>query len=339
MNLCKERFFTQVFNKLKFFLLTNFLKNTILLNKKSFMRNKNLSEMQKCVIFENGTEPPFKNEYWNEKREGIYVDAVSLKPLFASFHKFDSGTGWPSFYTTISPEEIEEKDDTSFSMKRTEVRGRSAGSHLGHLFRDGPKEHGGARYCINSASLKFVARENMEKEGYGNLLKMFSKDETIILAGGCFWGVEEMMLKLKGVLKTRVGFCGGFTKDPTYEEVCTGKTGHAECVEIMFNPIDLTLENLLKYFFQIHDPTTKNKQGNDVGSQYRSAIFYFTDKQKNIAENIKLKAQLSGVFDGEIVTEIVEAGTFYEAEKSHQKYLQKNPNAYICHFIRKHWKF
>jgi peptide methionine sulfoxide reductase msrA/msrB len=294
-----------------------------------------LTELQKKVVFECATEPPFQNEYWNEKREGIYVDVLSNKPIFASIHKFDSGTGWPSFYDTISPDEIQEKDDFSHFMERTEVRTK-AGTHLGHLFLDGPF---GRRYCLNSASIRFISKESMIAEGFGDLLKLFSKSETIVLAGGCFWGLEHFLLLLDGIVKTRVGYCGGLIKNPTYKEVCTGKTGHAESVEVSFNPNDLTLENLLKYFFQIHDPTTKDRQGNDVGSQYRSAIFYYTEEQRVIADNILLKAKISGVFGNEITTEIAEVKQFWEAEEEHQQYLAKNPNGYNCHFIRKEWRF
>lgn len=295
-----------------------------------------LTPLQKHVIFENGTEPPFVNKYWNLKEEGIYVDAISRIPLFASIHKFDSGSGWPSFFETINLEEIEEKEDFT---ARIEVRGKTAGSHLGHLFFDGPQEKGGKRYCINSASLDFVERSDMARQGYEALLKLFSKNESIILAGGCFWGLEDLLSKLNGVMQTRVGYCGGFTKNPKYEDVKTGSTGHAESVEVLFNPLNLSLEELLKFFFRIHDPTTINKQGNDIGSQYRSAIFYFTQAQKNIAENVILKGNLSGVFGTEIVTEVKEVDVFYQAEEYHQKYLQKHPEGYTCHFIRKNCTF
>jgi peptide methionine sulfoxide reductase msrA/msrB len=298
-----------------------------------------LTEFQKKVIFEGATEAPFGNEYWNENREGIYVDALSGIPLFASIHKFNSGTGWPSFYNTINPKEIGKITDLSHGMIRTEIKTTKSGAHLGHLFNDGPKEFGGERYCVNSASIRFIPIDGMVAEGFGELLKLFSKEEAIILAGGCFWGMEHLFLELEGVLETRVGYSGGFTSHPTYKEVCTGKTGHAESVEVLFNPIKLEFENLLKYFFQIHDPTTPNRQGNDIGTQYRSAIFYFTEKQKNIAENVKLKAQISGIFKAEITTEITKATDFWEAEDEHQKYLIKHPNGYTCHYIRKDWKF
>ena len=178
-----------------------------------------------------------------------------------------------------------------------------------------------------------------KKVGFGKFFRLFSKNESIILAGGCFWGLEDLLLNYKGILKTRVGYCGGITKNPTYNEVKTGKTGHAESVEVLFDPNILPFEDLLRFFFQIHDPTEENKQGNDVGSQYRSVIFYFTEAQKNIAENVIKLANLSGVFKKEVKTEVTKAEIFYEAEEYHQKYLQKNPNGYTCHFIRKHWRF
>ncbi len=300
---------------------------------------KRLTEFQKKVIFQNATETPFQNEYWNNKEEGLYIDAVSRVPLFCSLHKYDSGSGWPSFTRTINPEEVIEVEDSSLREKRVEVRGKTANSHLGHVFEDGPRDEGGLRYCINSASLEFIPKYAIEKEGFGKFLKMFSKNEDIILAGGCFWGLEELLSGLQGVVSTRVGYCGGFTKNPTYDTVKKGDTGHAKSVEVLFNPLEVTFEDLLKFFFQIHDPTTENKQGNDVGSQYRSAIFYFTEAQKNVAENIILRANLSGVFPGEIKTEVSPAGVFYKAEGYHQNYLKKNKGGYSCHFIRPNWKF
>lgn len=186
----------------------------------------------------------------------------------------------------------------------------------------------------DASSVNIINKIEGQKSEYSGLLKMFSKNESIILAGGCFWGLEDLLSNLCGVLKTRVGYTGGFTQNPTYEDVKTGETGHAESVEVLFNPLEINLEELLKFFFKIHDPTTQNRQGGDVGSQYRSAIFYFTERQKNIAQNVILKANLSGVFGAEIITEVKMAGVFYEAEEYHQKYLQKNPHGYTCHFIR-----
>ncbi len=163
--------------------------------------------------------------------------------------------------------------------------------------------------------------------------------EKAILAGGCFWGMEELLRGVDGVAKTQVGYTGGNAINPTYELVSTGLTGHAEAVEITFDPQKISYENLLKFFFTIHDPTTLNRQENDVGTQYRSEIFYFNDKQKDIAQKVIAAANKSGVFKGKVVTKISPAKTFYAAEEYHQNYLQKNPYGYTCHHVHKEWRF
>jgi peptide methionine sulfoxide reductase msrA/msrB len=303
---------------------------------------KQLSREQFKVTQQCGTEPPFQNAYWNNHKPGIYVDVVSGEPLFSSLDKFDSGTGWPSFTKPVQGTDIVEKRDTEFGMERTEVRSKAADSHLGHVFNDGPSEKGGLRYCINSASLKFIPVEEMDQAGYGRYLEPFikagvieaPKHETAILAGGCFWGMEEILRKVPGVIKTTVGYSGGKTANPSYEDVCTGRTGHAESLEIVFDPSRLSYESLLDYFFRMHDPTTLNRQHNDVGSQYRSAIFYFGEAQKQTAEHVKEMWNKSGEFDRPIVTEITAAGPFYPAEDYHQKYLVKHPDGYNCHVLR-----
>lgn len=163
--------------------------------------------------------------------------------------------------------------------------------------------------------------------------------EIAILAGGCFWGMEELIRQQKGVISTRVGYIGGNVDNPTYKLVSSGLTGHAEAIEITFDPQKITYEELLKFFFTIHDPTTLNRQQNDVGSQYRSEIFYLNDKQKEIAQNVLKKAEESGVFKKKIVTKISQVSEFYPAEEYHQDYLQKNPYGYTCHHVRQEWKF
>lgn len=303
---------------------------------------KKLSSEQFHVTQQCGTEPPFRNAYWNNHKPGIYVDVVSGEPLFSSLDKFDSGTGWPSFTQPVKGTEIVEKKDTALGMARTEVRSKVADSHLGHVFDDGPADKGGLRYCINSASLRFIPVEVMDQAGYGQYLEPFVKaglvkapvHETAILAGGCFWGMEEIIRKIPGVIKTTVGYSGGTTTNPTYEEVCTGGTGHAEAIQVEFDSARLSYEELLNYFFRMHDPTTPNRQHNDVGTQYRSAIFYSNDAQKQTAERVKAKWDKSGKFNRPIVTEITAAGKFYSAEDYHQKYLVKNPGGYTCHVLR-----
>ena len=160
------------------------------------------------------------------------------------------------------------------------------------------------------------------------------KKEIAVLAGGCFWGVEEIIRKVPGVLETIVGYTGGTLKNPTYEHVKQGNTGHAEAIEITFDPSVLAYEDLLRLFFRLHDPTTKNRQGNDIGTQYRSSIFYESDAQRATAEKVKAEVDASGKWARPIATEIVPVTTFYAAEDYHQKYLLKNPGGYNCHYLR-----
>ena len=160
------------------------------------------------------------------------------------------------------------------------------------------------------------------------------KTEVAILAGGCFWGVQDLIRKLPGVISSDVGYTGGTVKNPTYDVVHLGTTGHAEAVRIEFDPTKIIYEEILKYFFRLHDPTTKNQQGNDKGSQYRSAIFYMTPIQRQIAEEIKSKVDHSGKWKKPVVTEIVPASEFYHAEEYHQDYLVKHPDGYTCHYLR-----
>lgn len=302
---------------------------------------KKLSAEQFQVTQACGTEPPFQNAYWDNHAPGIYVDVVSGEPLFSSLDKFDSGTGWPSFSQPVKNTEIVEKTDITLGMPRTEVRSKMADSHLGHVFNDGPGEKG-LRYCINSAALKFIPATEMEAAGYGQYLAPFvaagvikaSKPETAILAGGCFWGMEEILRQIAGVTKTTVGYTGGTLADPVYELVCTGTTGHAEAIEVVFDSSRLTYEKLLDYFFRMHDPTTLNRQHGDVGTQYRSAIFYTSEEQKQTAECVKAQWDKSGKFSHPITTEITKATIFYSAEDYHQKYLVKHPGGYTCHVLR-----
>jgi len=158
--------------------------------------------------------------------------------------------------------------------------------------------------------------------------------ERAILAGGCFWGVQDLVRRFDGVVSTRVGYTGGTTVNATYRN----HGHHAEAVEIEFDPMRVTFRQILEYFFQIHDPTTRNRQGNDVGASYRSAIFYTSDEQRRIAQDTIADVDASGLWPGKVVTEVVPAGAFWEAEPEHQDYLLRNPDGYSCHFARPGWK-
>jgi peptide-methionine (S)-S-oxide reductase len=163
---------------------------------------------------------------------------------------------------------------------------------------------------------------------------MTDNTETAILAGGCFWGVQDLIRKQPGVISTRVGYSGGQVPNATYPNHGT----HAEAVEVVFDPGATSFRDILEFFFQIHDPTTMNRQGNDVGTSYRSAIFYTSEEQKQVAEDTIADVDASGIWPGKVVTEVVEAGPFWEAEPEHQDYLQRIPNGYTCHFVRPNWK-
>lgn len=319
-----------------------------------------LTPLQYQVTQKDATEPPFRNAYWDNHADGLYVDVTTGEPLFSSRDKFESGTGWPSFVRPVDKARVSEHRDVTLGMVRTEVRSKVGDAHLGHWFPDGPS---GSRYCINSASLRFVPVEQLTAEGYGDYLPLFGKPaaapvvdtdnacaqpaagdapsceatlETVILAGGCFWGMEDILRNIPGVLETEVGYAGGSVPAPTYETVRTGRTGHAESVRVVYDPKVLSFADLLeRWFFRMHDPTTKNRQGNDIGSQYRSAIFYTTDAQRQVAEAVTEKVDESGVWKRPIVTEIVAAGPWTKAEDYHQDYLVQHPNGYTCHFMRK----
>ncbi len=163
---------------------------------------------------------------------------------------------------------------------------------------------------------------------------MSEKTETAILAGGCFWGVQELIRRQPGVISTRVGYSGGEVKNATYRN----HGNHAEAVEIVFDPEETSYRNLLEFFFQIHDPTTPNRQGNDRGPSYRSAIYYSTDEQKQVADDTIADVEAAGLWPGKVVTELAPVGDFWEAEPEHQDYLERNPGGYTCHFVRPQWK-
>lgn len=272
------------------------------------------------------TERPFCGAMVDNKKDGIYTCVVCGLPLFSSEAKFHSGTGWPSFYKEFDADHVARRSDVSHGMERTEINCARCNAHLGHVFEDGPKPTG-LRFCLNSASLTFH-----EKDAELPPESRPMKSETAYFAGGCFWGLEHYFQKGPGVIDAVSGYMQGNVENPDYKKVCTDTTGHAETVKVVYDPSRITYRRLLEAFFKMHDPTQLNRQGPDVGEQYRSGIWYTTDEQRREAEGyIKQLADGHRYKAGKIVTQIEAAKTFYAAEDYHQDYVAKTGRA--CHVV------
>lgn len=277
-----------------------------------------LTPEQRRVTQQSGTERPFCGPFHAAKESGVYLCIVCRLPLFASSAKFDSGTGWPSFSVPVDPDHVARRSDGSHGMTRVEIVCGRCQAHLGHVFDDGPAPSG-ERHCVNGASLEFVpdgVAQPPESRPVTPAVAFF--------AGGCFWGVEHRFSQIPGVLDAESGYQGGSVASPSYRQVCAGNTGHAETVKVTFDPDRITYRQLVERFFRFHDPTTRNRQGPDVGTQYRSAIFTTGDDQERVAREVIAALVAADAFPGRsIVTEVLPAGPFWRAEDYHQDYVAR----------------
>ena len=273
-----------------------------------------LTKNESYIINDKGTERPFAGAYTNSKEKGTYVCKKCGTALYYSSDKFESECGWPSFDNEIKGA-VRRIPDTDGI--RTEIECANCGAHLGHVFTGEMLTSRNVRHCVNSVSLDFVPAR-IEPGRYG----------MAIFAGGCFWGVEYYLQKSTGVISVTSGYTGGSVKNPTYKEVCTGNTGHAEAVKIVYDPQKTSYEKLLKLFLEIHDPTQVGGQGPDIGDQYRSEIFYMNDDQQIIAEKLLNILRDKGL---KIATQLTKATEFYPAEAYHQDYYFNNGKVPYCH--------
>jgi peptide methionine sulfoxide reductase msrA/msrB len=286
---------------------------------------KNLTDKERHVIVDKGTEMPFTGKYTKHDEKGVYTCKVCDAKLYNSNDKFNSHCGWPSFDDAIKGA-IKEKTDAD--GQRTEILCANCNAHLGHVFRGEGITKKNTRHCVNSISLNFDKKEdNKTTEIKKDVLK------HAYFAGGCFWGVEYHLESIKGVKDAISGFMGGTLNNPSYYDVIRKKTGHLETVEVIYDPKIVSYKTLAKAFFEIHDPTQKDGQGPDIGSQYLSAVFVKNNKERKTVEKLIKILEGKGL---KISTKIIDGETFYKAEDYHQDHYEKKGTKPYCHaFVKR----
>jgi peptide methionine sulfoxide reductase msrA/msrB len=275
---------------------------------------RKLTPEETQVIVNKGTERPFSGRFVNFKDQGIFVCRRCGAALYRSADKFDSDCGWPSFEAEV-PGAVKRQPDAD--GQRTEILCANCEAHLGHVFTGEKMTPRDTRHCVNSISLDFIPQADVTNR-FGRA----------VFAGGCFWGVQYFLQQATGVVQTTVGYTGGRTKNPTYQEVCGHQTGHAEAVEIFFDPLRTSFENLARLFFEIHDPTQVDRQGPDTGDQYRSEIFHVSEEQKQTAGKLIEELKKKG---WKVATRLESLATFWPAEDYHQDYYRHNGKQPYCH--------
>ena len=282
---------------------------------------KKLTEEEKHIIIDKGTEAPFTGKYEKHKGDGVYTCKQCGQKLYESSTKFESHCGWPSFDDEIKGaiNHIPDPDG-----RRTEIVCSNCQGHLGHVFIGENYTQNNTRHCVNSVSLDFKPLVID--------VKPIDNQETAYFASGCFWGTQFHFHRQNGVKRTEVGYMGGQIENPTYDEVCSGSTGHAEAIKVVFNPKEVSYRDLAILFFETHDPSQVDRQGPDIGNQYRSAIFYTSEKQKETIEELISILAAKGI---KVATEVEKETVFYSAEKYHQDYYQKKGGTPYCHIYQK----
>ncbi len=270
---------------------------------------KSLTAKQYYILREHGTERAFSSDLYEVKEEGTYICAGCKNPLFSSSAKFNSGTGWPSYFKPYSAKSLNVNSDNSFGMSRDALTCKRCDGHLGHVFNDGP-EPTGLRYCIDGDGLLFVPKK--------------AAVAVATFAGGCFWCTETIFESIKGVSEVISGYSGGEEKNPTYENVGAGRTGHAEAFQVYYDPKIISYKDLVRVFFASIDPIIVNGQGPDRGAQYRTIAFYQNDEEKAVIES-KIK-EIGPTYSEPIATQVRPFVKFWEAEEYHQDFVKRNPN-------------